>query len=173
MFRKNKNKSFKELNNLRKDLEAILDDLKHEDPEKILKFPYNDLSDYFKNIKINLVRKRMLDSKFPGKSSDYVIKSENTQDYNKGIMNDSFPLFYMSGIYRTRNDVLGREYFGIKMDGKVVPAAYIVIKNLSSDNYKVYLNYDIIKYLDKNTFKKLVAATSIRLSDYKSFSYFN
>ena len=171
MFRKNTNKEFKGLDNLRKSLDLILEDLKNEDPEKILKFPYNDLSDYFKNIKIDLVRKRKKDSRFPGKSSDYVIKSGSSSDYDGSFMRDSVPLFYMSGIYRTRDNDYEREYFGIKMKGKVMPAAYI--KPLHSGDYKVYLNYDLIKNLDKESFKKIVAATSIRLSDYKSTSYFS
>ncbi|MCL4396980.1 hypothetical protein M1494_01370 [Candidatus Parvarchaeota archaeon] len=170
MLGKNINKAFKGLDKLRKNLDVILDDLNNEDPEKILKFPYNDLSDYFKNIKIELVRKRKEDSKFPGKSSDYIIKSGSVSDYGSNAMNDSVPLFYMSGVYRTRYPDLEREYFGVKVNGNVRPAAYI--KPLNSGDYKVYLNYDVIKDLDKESFKKLVAATSIRLSDYKSASYF-
>ena len=172
MFKKNTNKAFKGLDKLRKNLDLILEDLKDEDPENILKFPYNDLSDYFKNIKIELLRKRKESSIFPGKSSDYVIKSGNTSDYDSNFMHDSVPLFYMSGIYRTRSGGdEEREYFGIKSNGKIVPTAYI--KHLYSDNYKVYLNYDIIKDLDNESFKKIIAATSIRLSDYRSVSYFS
>ncbi|MCL5976397.1 MAG: hypothetical protein M1580_02255, partial [Candidatus Parvarchaeota archaeon] len=102
MFRKNTNNVFKGLDKVRKNLDLILDNLKNEDPENILKFPYNDLSDYFKNIKIDLVRKRKESSMFPGKSGDYIIKSGSTYDYDSSFMNDSIPLFYMSGIYRTR-----------------------------------------------------------------------
>ena len=165
MFRKNTNNTFKERDRLKKNLNLILDDLKDEDPEKILKFPYGDLSDYFKNIKIDLVRKRQKDSRFPGKSSDYIIKSGSAFDYDSSIMYDSIPLFYMSGIYRTRYTHYGKEYFCIKINGKVIPSAYI--KRLRFGDYKVYLNYDIIKDLGKESFKKIVVATSIRLSDYK------
>ena len=165
MFKKNTNKAFNGLDKLRKNLDLILEDLKNEDPEKILEFPYTDLSDYFKNIKIDLLRKKKEGLKFPGKSSDYIIKSRNASDYDSSVMHDSVPLFYMSGIYRTRYSSSDLEYFGIKMNGKVIPVAYI--KHLHSDDYKVYLNYDFIKDLDKELFKKIVAATSIRLSDYK------
>ncbi len=166
MFRKNINKAFKEMDTLRKNLDLILEDLKKEDPENILEFPYTDISNYFKNIKIDLVRDRKEDSRFPGKSSDYIITSGGASDYNSGVMHDSIPLFYMSGIYVTRYNTYEKEYFGVKMNRKVIPAAYI--KHLHSGDYKVYLNYGVIKDLDKESFKKIVAATSIRLSDYKS-----
>lgn len=171
MFRKNTNKSFKGLDKLRKTLDSILQDLRNEDPEDILKFSYDDLSDYFKNIKIELVRKRRENAKFPGMSSDYIIKSGSSSEYDTSIMQDSVPLFYMSGIYRARTTEYEREYFGIKLYGKIMPVAYI--KHFHSGDYKVYLNYDLIKDLDRNSFKRIIAATSIRLADYKSDSYFS
>jgi hypothetical protein len=171
MFKKNATSTFIGLDKLRKDLDAILADFKDEDPEKILKFPYDDLSDYFKSIKIESVRKRKEESKFPAKPGDYVIKSGGMPNYSSNEMKDSFPLFYMEGIYRTRYGDYGKEYFGIKLNGKVIPAAYM--KRISSDNYKVYLNYDVIKSMDNETLRKLIAATSIRLADYKSVSYFS
>ncbi|MEM0142573.1 MAG: hypothetical protein QXL94_01265 [Candidatus Parvarchaeum sp.] len=168
MFKKNADKSFRELDKLRKSLDSILQDLRSEAPEDILKFQYSDMSDYFKNIKIELIRKRKEALLFPGKPSDYIIKSGAASDYDNSTMHDSFPLFYMSGIYKARNLYSDKDYFGVRLNGDVVPAAYI--KHLNSDNYKVYINHDVVTRMDKETFKRLIAATSIKLSDYKSIS---
>ena len=171
MFKKNQNYNSANLDKLRKTLEELLLDFKEESPEKILKFSKYDLSDYFKDIKIELLEKRRKDLTFPAKSTDYIIIKGGPKEYNKNLMIDSFPIFYMEGIYRTRDNYYEDEYFGVKLKGGITPAAYI--KRKSSGNYKVYLNYNIIKNLNYEMFKKLIAATSIRLADYKSDSYFN
>ena len=171
MFKKNNTYASGDLDKLRKSLENILSEFKEESPEKILKFSHQELSDYFKDIKIALLEKRKKNSTFPSKSTDYIIIKGGAKTYNRNLMIDSFPLFYMDGIYRTRDNYYEDEYFGIKLKSGIAPAAYI--RRKTSGNYKVYLNYDVVKNINYENFRKLIAATSIRLGDYKSDSYFN
>lgn len=168
MLKKTTNKDFDKYNKLRQDLDSIIESFKTDDPAKILKFSYSNLSDYFKNIQIKSLNKRKEEMKFPGKPSDYTLTRNAIRDNKLSIMHDSFPLFYMEGIYRNRHFKDERDYLGVKISGKIIPAAYI--QHIKSRDYKIYLDYNILKNVDNEMFKRLIAAASILLSEYKNKS---
>ena len=161
MFRKNY--SSNDLHAFRGKLDSILIEIGAEKVEDMLEPAYSRLSEVFirarEKVFYSMVEKRLL----PPQSSDYIIQSG--KEYTVDMQNSS-QLFYMKGIYKDRNYNSDKLYFGLKTKGRVIPAAYI--KESPSGFSKAYLNYDVIKEVDKKTFKKLLVATGFELAKYKN-----
>ncbi|MCL4391123.1 hypothetical protein M1112_00310 [Candidatus Parvarchaeota archaeon] len=169
MFTKNAKKYLDGVTAVRTGLESVLLDISNSSVQDLLEFSYSDLSGYFKEAKYDSLRKKMDQGRFPPKSSDYVIRKGRPAD-NK--MQDSSQLFYLKGVYKSRS-AAEAEYFGVRKrdnqdHGKITITPVACIKYSPSNEYKVYLDYDKIKDIDKNTLRKIVIATGLKLADYKA-----
>jgi hypothetical protein len=160
MFKKYSN--FKNLHELRADLDLILSDINNKDASELLEFPYATLSNDFTEAKKYSLNNKILNGKFPPTLDDYIITKNGIL---RTTMSDSFQLFYMKDIYQGRTNPTEGEYFGIKMGGSVIPTAHI--KKTSTNKYKVYLDYAVLSKLSKQTMRRLLIATGLKLADYK------
>lgn len=146
------------------DLNNLLSEISHANIEELLDFSYPGLSNYFVKLKINSLNSLVQKGLFPPKANEYVI--QNRSSYNLD-MSDSYQLFYMEGVYKVRGNYNDNDYFGVDINGKITLVAY-TNKNLLESGGKTYLNSSVLDKISRQTFKKILIVTGLKMAEYKT-----
>ncbi len=159
MFRKNRGNNSNGKKDLQRKLESILEELKTDKFEDVFSFVYEDLSESFRRLAYNAANKNLKSGYYPARINDYLLLDKFNS--NKFLSHDNYPILYAKGIYKSRKYENDTDFFSIKLDGTLYPAACIKAVN---DKYNIYLNCAILKYMGDTLLKRLIAVTSLEIA---------